>query len=188
MREQNFHRAPNAAAKANNCAKVDPVDAQAVDSQAVDSLTDSLHADDAWDALIDPALDRLLARVQAPELRAGFAERVIHSVCPASFQTRKQAYKSFPLRALGLAAALALGMGALLWTNSWTNNSHQTPHSLLSQGAPLPQGASPEAEHLLIAALRSPELSGDDLALVANLREVLEAELIANHPLWLDEK
>lgn len=178
MREQNFHQAPNAAAKANNCAKVDPVDAQAVDSQA-----DSLHADDARDALIDPALDRLLARVQAPELRAGFAERVIHSV-----QTRKQAYNSFPLRALGLAATLALGMGALLWTNSWTNNSHQTPHSLLSQGAPLPQGASPEAEHLLIAALRSPELSGDDLALVANLREVLEAELIANHPLWLDEK
>jgi hypothetical protein len=43
-------------------------------------------------------------------------------------------------------------------------------------------------EESLVAALRSPGLSGEDLALVAKLGEVLEAELIANHPVWLDEK
>jgi len=206
MREQNFHQAPQASAKAPQAsakapkasAKAPKASAKApqasskatasakvgslVGPQTVNSESDSLPAVDAQDAFIDPALDRLLARAQAPELRAGFAERVIHSVRPTSVQTWKQAWQSFPLRALGLAAALALCTGALLWTNIWTNNSPQPPHS------PLLQGTSPEAEHLLIAALRSPELSGDDLALVANLREVLEAELIANHPLWLDEK
>ncbi len=176
MREQNFHQAPDASISAKAGSLVDPP-------------LDSLHTEDDQDAFVDPTLDSLLARIQAPELRAGFAERVIHSVQPASIQTWKQASKSFPLRALGLAAALVLGTGALLWTNIGTNiGTHIGPNnSQKTSQTAFPQSASPEEEHL-IAVLRSPEFSGDDLALVANLREVLEAELIANHPLWLDEK
>jgi hypothetical protein len=37
----------------------------------------------------------------------------------------------------------------------------------------------------LIAALRSPELSSEDIALVANLGEIMEAELSAPQSLWL---
>lgn len=173
MREQNFHQDP----EPNASSKID----SRVGAEAGGSPLESLHAEEALDASMDPALDRLLARVKTPELRPGFAERVIHSVQPASILPWSQARKSSPLWALGLAAALALCTGSLLWTTTWTNTSQETRHSARQHGA------SPEEEHL-IAALRSPELSGDDLALVANLREVLEAELIANHPLWLDEK
>ena len=119
---------------------------------------------------MDPALDALLARAHTPALRTGFADRVIQSVQPTSPSTSHLA----ALWISGLAAALALCTGTLLWRMSPAQTE-------------APNAASNDEERL-VAALRSPDLSGEDLAIVANLGEVLEAELIANHPLWLDEK
>lgn len=122
------------------------------------------------DALMDPSLDSLLARASVPMLRAGFADRVIQSVQPASLPAQRPAVFWIS----SIAAALALCTGAMLW---------KTP----TERTDAPQLVTTDEERL-IAALRSPDLSGEDLAIVANLGEVLEAELIANHPLWLDEK
>lgn len=118
----------------------------------------------------DIALDALLGHLQTPILRPGFADRVIHSVQPVVRPARTSA----TTWASTLAAVLALCAGGLLWSPA---PRHQDPQEL-----------SFGDEASLVAALRSPELSGDDLALVANLGELLEAEIIANHPLWRDDK
>jgi len=118
----------------------------------------------------DSALDALLGRFRTLGLRAGFADRVIQSVQPQPHRGRG----SVLAWATGLAVALAFTAGGLLWKTA--------PRQAEFQDSGLGDEAS------LVAALRSPELFGDDLALVANLGEVLEAEIIANHPLWREEK
>ncbi len=127
-------------------------------------------------AAADIALDALLGRLQTPVLRPGFADRVIHSVQPLARPARTPAMTW----ASALAAVLALCAGALLWSPAphlWSPAPHAQDPQELSLGD----------EASLVAALRSPDLSGDDLALVANLGELLEAEIIANHPLWRDD-
>jgi hypothetical protein len=122
------------------------------------------------DLLMDHALDTLLLRARTPHLGCGFADRVIQSVQPGG----RTCWRSQSVRLASLAAALAVCVGSLLW-NHPRSNSQLRPSVTID-------------EESLVAALRSPGLSGEDLALVAKLGEVLEAELIANHPVWLDEK
>jgi len=123
----------------------------------------------------DEALDRLLARARAPQLSPGFADRVLHSVAPVQCTQQASSRWGFSAaKALGVAAALVIGAGSLLLWNT------------APSAAPLPTGSTDDER--LLAALRSPEITGEDLVVVANLGAVLEAELIDNHPLWLDEK
>jgi hypothetical protein len=84
---------------------------------------------------------------------------------------------SRPLRAFGLAAALAV-CGSLAW---WTVASPGTRLTLASSHA----SAAPTEEEVLLKALANLENSSGDLALVAQLGEVLEAEL-RERTSWLE--
>ncbi len=134
-------------------------------------------------ASTDPELDALLANVAPPLLRAGFADRVIQSIHPAGLDQAPVKPASLvalkALRALGIAAALALCGGITWWGVS-------------SPGVRLPftHGrtiSAPTEEELLLKALATLEINSGDLALVAQLGEVLEAEL-TERTSWLEKE
>ncbi len=120
------------------------------------------------------ALDALLGRAARPILRAGFSERVIAAVQPEDVTrlgTSPAVQSGTPSTELwrictALAAAIALCFGAAFLC---------TP----------PKTVVPD-EDPLVSALRSPGLVDDDLLVVAQLGEVLEAELTANNSVWLE--
>lgn len=143
--------------------------AQDSDSTPPPSPAGSLEGEDR---LMDPALDELLLQAHQPQLRDGFADRVVQSVQPSVPTSLRR--RSVSVWLAGLAAAIAICAVSLVLTQPRSESGLRP--------------VTPIDEESLVAALRSPELSGEDLALVAKLGEVLEAELIANHPLWLDEK
>jgi hypothetical protein len=125
----------------------------------------------------DAKLDTLLGRAAITRLTTGFAERVIQAVEPASTTMAPRSAMSGPLRAFGLAAALAV-CGSLAW---WTVASSGTRLTLASSHA----SAAPTEEEVLLKALANLENSSGDLALVAQLGEVLEAEL-RERTSWLE--
>ena len=69
-----------------------------------------------------------------------------------------------------VAAALAFSAGLALW---------QTDRSAES---------APSGDEALLSALQSLDLKSEDFAIVAQLGEVLEAELTANNALWQEPK
>jgi hypothetical protein len=125
----------------------------------------------------DAELDALLGRAAPTLLTAGFAERVIQAVAPAAKTNGPRGGVFRPLRALGLAAALTV-CGSLAW---WTVASPGTRLTLASSHA----SAAPTEEEVLLKALANLENSSGDLALVAQLGEVLEAEL-RERTSWLE--
>jgi hypothetical protein len=131
----------------------------------------------------DLELDSLLTNVSPTLLRAGFADRVIQSVQPAGSergQAKPAAFLSFgSFRALGVAAALVF-CGGLVW---WGVSS---PGARLSFANSRPLSA-PTEEELLLKALATLEINSGDLALVAQLGDVLEAEL-TERTSWLEKE
>lgn len=136
----------------------------------------------ARDSGDDAKLDALLGRVPLVVLSAGFADRVVSSVAPAHFsrsgnESAAQASPSKWQRILWATAASVALCGSLLW---W-NNSPAGPR--------LPGlthfSAAPTEEEVLLRALTTLEINSGDLALVAQLGEVLEAEL-AERTSWLE--
>jgi len=131
----------------------------------------------------DPELDALLANVVPTVIRAGFADRVIQSVHPTEAHrtpTKPAAFLSFgSFRALGVAAALAL-CGGLVWCGVSSPGARLT----FAQARPL---SAPTEEELLLKALATLETNSGDLALVAQLGEVLEAEL-TERTSWLEKE
>jgi hypothetical protein len=132
----------------------------------------------------DEKLDALLGSVPSPILSAGFAARVIHSVAPAHLAddcaTKEWATKAAPptwARTLWTTAAAVALCGALLWWNNYPSG-HRLP--VLTSFS-----AGPTEEEVLLKALTTLEINSGDLALVAQLGEVLEAEL-AEKTSWLE--
>lgn len=110
-----------------------------------------------------------------PGLRQGFSDRVLHAVNPEeSLKARKNGSRKPWAFIASLAAVLAISAVTLnfrLPSNSGISDEATTENTSI--------------EETLIAALRSPELSSEDIALVANLGEIMEAELSATQSLWL---
>ena len=129
----------------------------------------------------DAALDALLGRAAPALIEAGFAERVIQAVQPTlgTVGTRRvlRPQGLRPLMAMGLAAAVAV-CGGLAW------RSVSSPGTRLTS-APGRAGATPTEEEVLLRALTTLENTAGDLALVAQLGEVLEAELTGRTS-WLE--
>ena len=124
----------------------------------------------------DAALDALLERALPTELTTGFAERVIQAVQPEAItMAPRSALRT--LRTVGLAAALAV-CGGLAW---WIVSSPSMRLTL----DPGRAAKAPTEEEVLLKALANLENSSGDLALVAQLGEVLEAELTGRTS-WLE--
>jgi hypothetical protein len=127
----------------------------------------------------DPELDALLGRLEPTLLSAGFAERVIQSVHPAEAvpatgeASSIRALRAF--RTMGVAASFACCF-ALAW---WAVSPSDT--------RPRFNATAPSEEELLLKALATLEISSGDLALVAQLGEVLEAEL-TERTSWLEKE
>ncbi len=149
------------------------------DRSANEPCTDQRRDIAVPDLSADAKLDALLGKAAITPLTTGFAERVIQAVQPASVTTATRSAMSHPLRALGLAAALTV-CGSLAW---WTVASPGTRLTLASSHTP----ATPTEEEVLLKALANLENSPGDLALVAQLGEVLEAEL-SERTSWLETK
>ncbi len=126
----------------------------------------------------DAALDALLERASPTVLTTGFAERVIQAVQPEAITMAPRSALR-PLRAVGLAAALAV-CGGLAW---WTVSSPSIRLTL----TPGRVATAPTEEEVLLKALANLENSSGDLALVAQLGEVLEAELTGRTS-WLEKE
>ena len=69
-----------------------------------------------------------------------------------------------------VAAALMIAAGSALWHTQHASESSST------------------GDEALISALQTLDLKAEDFAIVAQLGEVLEAELTANNALWLEPK
>jgi len=131
----------------------------------------------------DAELDGLLGRIAPTLLGAGFAERVLQSVGPTEAVRVHSKSSTVPsrgaLRAFGIAALLAFCCG-LAW---WSVSSPSTRLALSSARS----FSAPSEEELLLKALATLEVHSGDLALVAQLGDVLEAELIERTS-WLEKE
>lgn len=129
----------------------------------------------------DPQLDALLGRAAQPTLSFDFADKVLHAVQPAeAFERPAGASRSaspnpnhrqdyFPWRRfLAFAAALAL-CAAGAWSAARKPATH------------------PTEEEALLNALSALDLNSGDLALIAQLGEVVEAE-ISEHSPWITQE
>ena len=135
------------------------------------------------EAELDPELDVLLGRIAPTLLRTGFAERVLQSIGPSEtvrvHRKSLTALGSGALRAFGIAASLAFCCG-LAW---WSVSSPSTRLALSSARS----FSAPSEEELLLKALATLEVHSGDLALVAQLGDVLEAEL-TERTSWLEKE
>ncbi len=120
----------------------------------------------------DLALDALLGRAAPVTVSLGFADRVIQAVQTLEGQQAPSQWLHWRYKALAVAAAVGVCAGLALW-NSLPHQSH-------------PAG-SPTEEELLLKALTTLEVNSEDLALVAQLGEVLEAELSERNA-WLEKE
>lgn len=131
----------------------------------------------------DPGLDSLLGRVEPTLLGPGFAERVIQSVQPTeagSVSTGSSAPRVVnSFRVLGLAASVACCF-CLAW---WSVSPPDTRTGFVAHRA----STTPSEEELLLKALATLEINSGDLALVAQLGDVLEAEL-TEPTSWLEKE
>ncbi len=135
------------------------------------------------DPELDAELDALLGRIAPTRLGAGFAERVLQSIGPTEAVRVHGNSSTVPgrgaLRALGIAASLAFCCG-LAW---WSASSPGTRLTLSS----VRSFTAPSEEELLLKALATLEVHSGDLALVAQLGDVLEAEL-TERTSWLEKE
>jgi len=127
----------------------------------------------------DPELDSLLGRVEPTFLSAGFAERVIQAVQPTEVGGATGKASSAgglrTFRLFGVAASIACCF-ALAW---WAASPSET--------RPRFTATSPSDEELLLKALATLEHHSGDLALVAQLGDVVEAELTERSS-WLEKE
>lgn len=137
----------------------------------------------------DPALDALLGRAKSPVLSSGFTAEVLRvvrndeqtlseaSAFTAGIQHVAPRSPSWLAKASAwgaVAAALMIAAGSALW------QANRAPEC-----APESPSSGDEA---LMSALQTLDLKAEDFAIVAQLGEVLEAELTANNALWLEPK
>lgn len=148
----------------------------APNSPAANTPPEATEEFKAADSGQDETLDALLGRVLPPVISVGFADRVIHGVAPTDAGATKAAPSKWMRTVWMAAAALAL-CGGLVW---W-DHSPAGPRPLALTNLP----AAPTEEEVLLKALTTLEINSGDLALVAQLGEVLEAEL-AEKTSWLE--
>ena len=123
----------------------------------------------------DPALDALLGRVAPVTVSAGFADRVIQAVHATKAST--EALQSFPCSALWTHKALAVAAAIAFCVGLISGGSRHGSSRI----------STPSEEELLLKALATLEANSGDLALVAQLGEVLEAELSERNS-WLEKE
>jgi hypothetical protein len=117
-------------------------------------------------------LDALLGRAAHVTVSAGFADRVIRAVQTTASHQEPSHWRDWRYQAFAVAAAVAICAGAAFWS------------SLPDQSD---LAGSPTEEELLLKALTTLEVNSEDLALVAQLGEVLEAEL-SERSTWLEKE
>jgi hypothetical protein len=134
-------------------------------------------------ASTDPELDALLGRIEPTFLATGFADRVIQSVQPAETASRISTASGIKpaerFRALWIAASVGCCFG-LAW---WSVSPPDTRPRLASSSA----ATAPSEEEILLKALTTLEINSGDLSLVAQLGDVLEAEL-TERTSWLEKE
>jgi hypothetical protein len=123
-------------------------------------------------------LDTLLGRALPPVLSPGFADRVVARV---QFQGGSHGLNSpskWRATAFAVAASITVCAGLLWWNGTPTG-----PQIAILPGLP----SAPTEEEILLKALTTLEVNSGDLALVAQLGEVLEAEL-SERTSWLEKE
>jgi hypothetical protein len=129
-----------------------------------------LDPDGETEALSD-ALQSILVRATEPRLRADFTDSVIESIRqlePKGRAPRKEFF-SWNLSRFSAIAATFVFAGILVFFSTGSRNRIQSD------------------EEEWIAALRSPNFTASDLPLIANLDELLEAEIATQlTSSWLD--
>lgn len=146
---------------------------------------DSSNAHERSDSAEDSALHALLGRAKTPVLSSNFTGEVLRviqneeqSLTDVSAFTsasqrvtpRPPAWRAKASAWGAVAAALLIAAGSALWQANRARES------------------SASGDEALISALQSLDLKAEDFAIVAQLGEVLEAELTANNALWLEPK
>ncbi len=129
----------------------------------------------------DAGLEALLGRAAPVFLRAGFAERVIQAVQPSdsSLVSLNTVRPAKVQGWIALAAAFVFCGGLVWWNTTSPVGRFGLPSNLSSP--------APTEEELLLRALATLESNSGDLALVAQLGDVLEAEL-AERTSWLEKE
>jgi hypothetical protein len=131
----------------------------------------------------DPELDALLGRIEPTFLASGFADRVIQSVQPAGAASGTSTASGMKpagrFRALWIAASVMCCFGLVWWSVSPSNTRPRPASSTAS--------AAPSEEEVLLKALTTLEINSGDLSLVAQLGDVLEAEL-TERTSWLEKE
>jgi hypothetical protein len=129
------------------------------------------------DSARDEKLDSLLGRVAPPLISAGFADRVIQSVAPNDARAGANVASKWTRNVLvAVAASVTLCVGLV-----WFNNPPTGKRSSGTSNFP----AATTDEEVLLKALTTLEVNSGDLALVAQLGKVLEAEL-SEKTSWLE--
>ncbi len=123
-------------------------------------------------------VDELLGKTLQPVLSSGFADRIIARVHSSEAPPRFDAHFGLARSYAAWVASIAI-CGALVWLAVFTAG----PQVRVFPG----QASVPTEEEMLLKALATLEVNPGDLALVAQLGEVLEAEL-SERTSWLEKE
>lgn len=125
-----------------------------------------------------PEVDELLGKALQPALSSGFADRVIARVHSSEAPPRFAAHLGLARSYMAWAGSIAI-CGGLVWLAVFSAG----PQARVFPG----QASAPTEEEMLLKALATLEVNSGDLALVAQLGEVLEAEL-SERTSWLEKE